>query len=95
LDIILEPVVRVKVAKWGNSVAVRLPRAAVEALHISPGRELNVTVEGGEVFLRPVSERRAPTLEELVAKAKQQGPAAQPPLVDWGPDVGAEVLPDD
>lgn len=30
------------VSKWGNSLAVRLPKALVEALKLSPGDELNV-----------------------------------------------------
>lgn len=32
----------VLVSKWGNSLAVRLPKALVEALKLSPGDELNV-----------------------------------------------------
>ncbi|SDJ72914.1 transcriptional regulator/antitoxin, MazE [Bradyrhizobium sp. Rc2d] len=32
----------VLVSKWGNSLAVRLPKALVEALNLSPGDELNV-----------------------------------------------------
>ncbi|MBV8697243.1 MAG: AbrB/MazE/SpoVT family DNA-binding domain-containing protein, partial [Bradyrhizobium sp.] len=30
------------VSKWGNSLAVRLPKTLVEALKLSPGDELNV-----------------------------------------------------
>lgn len=30
------------VSKWGNSLAVRLPKALVEALKLSPGDELDV-----------------------------------------------------
>lgn len=32
----------VLVSRWGNSLAVRLPKALVEALNLSPGDELNV-----------------------------------------------------
>ena len=31
-----------KVAKWGNSLAVRLPKALVEDLGLKPGNELEV-----------------------------------------------------
>ena len=31
-----------RVSKWGNSLAVRLPKALVEALKLSPGDELDV-----------------------------------------------------
>ncbi len=30
------------VSKWGNSLAVRLPKALVEQLGLAPGDELNV-----------------------------------------------------
>ena len=34
------------VAKWGNSLAVRLPAAVVEALELKPGDEIEVVVAG-------------------------------------------------
>jgi|SRR5215207_4859860 len=35
------------------------------------------------------------TLEEIVAEMKRLGLANRPELVDWGPDVGAEIIDDD
>ena len=34
-----------KVAKWGNSLAVRLPAAVVEALQLQDGDEIEVRVD--------------------------------------------------
>jgi len=39
-----------QVAKWGNSLAVRLPRAVVEALKLKVGDEIEITVSGGRRF---------------------------------------------
>ena len=39
-----------QVAKWGNSLAVRLPRALVEALKLKAGDEIEITVAGGRRF---------------------------------------------
>jgi antitoxin MazE len=39
-----------QVAKWGNSLAVRLPRAVVEALHLKAGDEIEITVGGVRRF---------------------------------------------
>ena len=39
-----------QVAKWGNSLAVRLPRAVVDALKLKPGDEIEITVCGGRRF---------------------------------------------
>ena len=40
----------VQVAKWGNSLAVRLPAAVVEALQLKPGDEIDVHVAGERAF---------------------------------------------
>jgi antitoxin MazE len=39
-----------QVAKWGNSLAVRLPAAVVEALQLKPGDEIDVHVAGERAF---------------------------------------------
>jgi antitoxin MazE len=35
-----------KVAKWGNSLAVRLPKAVVEVMDLKEGDDLKVSVTG-------------------------------------------------
>lgn len=84
---------RTKIAKWGNSAAVRLPRGTLEAAGFSPGQEVEIAVRDGVVELR--SRRRIPTIEELFAEAEKLGPLEPPPTVDWGPDVGAEIIDDE
>ena len=39
-----------QVAKWGNSLAVRLPAAVVEALELKEGEEVEVRVAGARTF---------------------------------------------
>ena len=39
-----------QVAKWGNSLAVRLPAAVVEALRLKEGDEIDVRVAGEREF---------------------------------------------
>ena len=39
-----------QVAKWGNSLAVRLPRAVVDALKLKAGDEIEITVAGARQF---------------------------------------------
>lgn len=46
------------VSKWGNSLAVRLPKALVEALKLSPGDELNVVeASKGRLAVEKVDKR--------------------------------------
>ena len=39
-----------QVAKWGNSLAVRLPAAVVEALELKPGDEIEIRVDDARTF---------------------------------------------
>lgn len=39
-----------QVAKWGNSLAVRLPAAVVEALALEEGDEIEIQVVGARTF---------------------------------------------
>ncbi|CAL8971130.1 hypothetical protein RHODGE_RHODGE_01975 [Rhodoplanes serenus] len=89
---------KVKVSKWGNSLGVRLPKAAAEAAGLSEGSEVDVVVEGRELRLKPSAAGLGYTryrLADLVAEAKRLGPENEPPTVDWGPDRAEEILPED
>lgn len=47
-----------QVSKWGNSLAVRLPKTLVEALKLSPGDELNVVeASKGRIAVEKVDKR--------------------------------------
>jgi antitoxin MazE len=35
---------------WGNSLAVRLPAAAIEALNLKPGDDIGIHVAGARSF---------------------------------------------
>ena len=84
---------RLKVAKWGNSLAVRLPKVAVTSLGASEGSELDLQVYGGKVELAPVKPD-VYSLDWIVAEMKRLGPEHEPETVDWGPDVGSEIIDD-
>ena len=85
---------KVKVAKWGNSLALRPPKAAVDATGLQPGAEVDVTVEGSDLRVRRPLPIKRYRLEDLVAEMKRLGPENQPELVDWGPDRGSEIIDD-
>jgi antitoxin MazE len=39
-----------QVSKWGNSLAVRMPAAVVEALKLKEGDEIEIRIAGERVF---------------------------------------------
>ena len=87
---------KITVARWGNSVAVRLPKGVSEELGLQAGKQLDLTVERGEIRLRcPTGKSSKQLLAEMVAEAKRLGPDFEPETVDWGPDRGSEIITDD
>jgi antitoxin MazE len=81
---------QIAISKWGNSTAIRLPKAVVEELGLKQGQFVEMTVADGKVTIEKPKQRLAPTLEEIVAEIKRLGPENEPETVDWGPDVGSE-----
>jgi antitoxin MazE len=61
----LEGAFFMRVAKWGNSLAVRLPRAVVEALNLKEGDDIEVTVSGARQFRVARDHRRKQALARL------------------------------
>jgi antitoxin MazE len=55
-----------QVAKWGNSLAVRLPSAVVEALELKEGDDIEIHVAGRREF----AIRRKPGREELLKRLR-------------------------
>ena len=54
-----------QVSKWGNSLAVRLPSALVEAQGIAEGDEIELISKGNGKFEVSPEERRRQALEEM------------------------------
>jgi antitoxin MazE len=55
------------VAKWGNSLAVRLPAAVVEALGLKEGDDIQIEVAGDRAF----ELSRRPSRAELLARLRK------------------------
>lgn len=56
-----------RVARWGNSLAIRLPRAVVEALELSEGDAVELHVAGA----RALEVGRAPDRRALIARLRK------------------------
>jgi antitoxin MazE len=58
-----------QVSKWGNSLAVRLPKALVDQLGLKEGDELNVVAaSGGTIEIETTEARRQRALDNLAAR---------------------------
>ncbi len=81
---------RVAVQKWGNSLALRIPKALADAAGVAQGTEVEVSVQDGRLVATPVV--RVPTLDELLA-GYDEIDAESYEVVPGA--VGREAWPDD
>ena len=54
-----------RVAKWGNSLAVRLPQAIVEALKLKEGDDIEISIAGARAFDVSRDRKREEALKRL------------------------------
>ena len=77
---------RAVVSKWGNSLAIRLPKVAVEKFRLQEGAPVELNIEGDRIEIR--APRPHYRLEDLLA---QITPGNQPEAIDVAP-AGQEAL---
>lgn len=77
---------RTQLRKWGNSLAIRMPKPCVEALSLRAGMTLEVTVVGRQMILSPVQVEF--TLEQLVSRITPENCHGE---TEWGSAAGAEI----
>jgi antitoxin MazE len=81
----------VQFRKWGNSLAVRIPKSAADAIRACDGKKVELTVHDGALVLRPLAKpKRKPryTLDELLAGMTRDNVPAE---IEWGPPRGNEA----
>lgn len=74
------------VAKWGNSLALRLPKALVETHGLAEGSEVELTEQGDGILLRRAGKRYK--LEDLLKGIK---PGNRHAAMETGKAVGKEA----
>ena len=77
----------VRVQKWGNSLAVRIPKPLAEDAEVKERTVLNLAVSEGRVVATPV-EKKKPSLKQLLAKVTRKNLHAE---ADFGSSVGRET----
>lgn len=79
---------RVRVQKWGNSLALRIPKPFAGDAGVSEGTQLDLAVSEGRLVATPLRRRR-PSLRRLLSRVT---PSNLHREVDAGPPIGREAL---
>ena len=78
---------KVQIQKWGNSLALRIPKAFAVESNVTGGSTVDVSMSNGNIIVKPVSEPEY-TLEALVDGITDLNRHDE---IDWGQPVGNEV----
>jgi len=73
------------ISKWGNSLALRLPRHIAEGVKLSEGQTVDLEIADETLIVRPARKRFR--LKELLADYQRHERGE----TEWGPPKGDEV----
>ncbi len=77
---------KAQIGKWGNSLAVRLPKYVTEELKLEVADEIDCRIESGLIVIELLKNDDDLTLEELLAM-----PLEKESEVDWDQAQGEEI----
>ena len=76
-----------RIQKWGNSLAVRIPKTVATEAQLTQETVVELAVAKGKLIIAPIKKRKY-KLEELVSKITDENLHKED---IWGPAVGSEV----
>ncbi len=77
---------KAKVARWGNSLALRLPKNLTEELGILEETVVECEIQSGALVVKPIP--ASYSLDDLVSQINENNRHQE---TDWGPSQGAEL----
>lgn len=75
-----------KLVRWGNGMAIRIPKALLRDANLQEGDTLSLTVRSGTIIAKPVKTK--PVLEDLLAKVSPENVHGE---MEWGKPRGREA----
>ncbi len=76
-----------QIKKWGNSLALRLPKKTVDFLELKEGSFVGFKYDKNQIVIKPQKEKEY-TLDELLAKVTPENIHEE---IDFGRPVGKEI----
>ncbi len=76
-----------KVQRWGNSLALRIPKLLAKDIHVHQGSEVELFLKKGRILIEPKMKKKL-NLGELIKKVTKENVHSEQ---NWGGRTGAEV----
>ena len=80
---------KVKIQKWGKSLAVRIPKSFAVQTEIEQDSIVDLSVLEGNIIVKPEKRKPKYTLEELLEGVTEENLHGE---IDFGKSVGKEML---
>jgi antitoxin MazE len=77
-----------KISKWGNSYGIRFPKEILEKFNLIEGSQIDIV--DNEKTIEIIPKQKKASLSELLAQIPEN--TESPEIVDWGSDVGKEII---
>ena len=77
-----------RVQKWGNSLALRLPKSLADEAAVGLDTPVNIIVRDHKILIEPVREKKSYDLDELLLGINQENLQKE---VDSGSLFGKEI----
>ena len=78
---------KVQIQKWGNSLALRIPKSFAIESKVKQGSTVEVSLEQGKIIIAPVTEPEF-TLEDLLSRVTKRNLHRE---IETGAAVGKEA----
>ena len=78
---------RSRIQKWGNSLALRIPRSFAIEVGLQRETSVELSLAEGKLVIKPVAKPK-PTLKQLLAKVTKENLHHE---IDTGPRIGNET----
>ena len=77
------------IKKWGNSLAVRVPKELAKSLNLVEGKKVTIVQKNNSFEVRPeIAKAKKYSLEKLVSCISAENIHEE---IDWGAPVGKEI----
>lgn len=71
------------IKKWGNSLAVRIPKVIADMIQLKKDQTVNIEAKEGRIIITPFQEKKEYALDELLSKCDPKAVAVDAEDKAW------------
>ncbi len=75
------------IQKWGNSLAIRIPKSFANEIDLSQGSEIDLVLFENKIQIEPIKKKKI-SLDDLLSKVTEENIHKE---IETGPPVGKEI----